>query len=49
MRRRPHYDYNTKRRRDWRYDAVRDRWLSFFMLLVGLSIAGYLVYLCLVK
>ncbi len=50
MRRRPNYDYGPRRRwHDWRHDAVRDRWLSLFMLVVGLSIAGYLVHLCLVK
>lgn len=50
MRRRPDYDYGPRRRRrSWRYDDARDRWLSALMLVVGLSIAGYIVYLCVTK
>lgn len=47
-RRRGHYDYNSKPR-NWRKDRTRDRWKVFIMLVIGLSIAGYIVYQAIIK
>lgn len=46
--RRRNYDYNSKRR-DWRQDRTRDRWKVLLMLLVGMGIIVYIVYLCFTK
>jgi len=46
--RRRNYDYNTKPR-NWQKDRTRARWLIVLMLVVGLGIAGYVVYLAVVK
>lgn len=48
QRRKRNYDYNSKPR-DWRRDRKWDRWRNTLVLVIGLSIAGYIVYLAVIK
>lgn len=42
------YDYNSKPR-DWRRDRTRAIWTNSLLLVIGLGIAGTLVYLAVTK